>query len=295
MEHLPRGEVRERISEDPSLESSDEDFERENDELLAKNDPYMREIISKFEMMENYLDEESRRLDLEIEERIGYDEFESKRRPSLEENLKSDDESSDKSVREELKNREKNADKEKKKIESTERRLRKKMRRNIGVALFSVILVGVALYFLVEWLMRDKKTSDHFTAKDADDAEKLISDWKKLDETKFWVRTGKYVEINNPSFEFQMQMMGYVKHFANDKNAPKFTWTPTQKLDAIDKLVKAFTDSPEKKGKKSLAIYTALVAIKPDNRQLPRSLAADITETALAHIIALVNAHTEED
>jgi hypothetical protein len=295
MEHVSRGDVRESISEDRSVDKSNEEAMRDNDIFLFKNNAYIREIGAKMEVMEISLADTNKIVDFEVRARIGFDKVESKPRPSFEEILKSANELLDEVERKELQKREENAGEEKKKITSKERRLRKKMRRNILIALFGVIAGGVALYFLVEWLESDKKTSDHFTAKDADDAEKLIGEWKKLDETKFWERIGQYVEKNNPSFEFQMQMMGYIKLFANDKNAPKFTWTPTQKLDAIDQLVKAFTGSPEKKGKKSLAIYTALVAIKPDNRQLPRGLAAGITETALAHIIALTNADKEDD
>jgi hypothetical protein len=293
MEHVVWGEVPEGLHEDTSIDSSDEDFERRFDHFLYGRDGFLSDGGAQFEAMENSLNDRTKLLDLEIDKRILFDDFETKLRRPQQETLKILDEVLDKLKQQELDKLAKRAEKEKLKIEEETRTARKKMLRNIGLALFGAIAVGTLIYFLVKWLTSDKKTSDEFTPEDADNAEKMITAWKSLDETQFWARIEKYVEESNPSFDFQMQMMGYTKLLADDKNAPKFDWTPTQKLDAIDYLVNAFTHSAEKKGKKSAAIYKALPDIKPDGRQLPRSIAADITELALAHIIALGDATDE--
>jgi hypothetical protein len=290
MEHVVWGEVSESLSEDRSIESSDEDFARDNEDLLFEHQQGLaREFGEQFDKFEADLNERNSVIDLQIDERLVYDRFEERRHLSALEDLINDiNDQLAEAKRRELEGLEREVDKEKQRIVDKERSARKKMRRNVGLAIFGALAVlGTSLYFLIKWLLSDKKTSDQFTAADAASAEKLIADWKKLDDTQFWARIGEYVKKNNPSFEFQMQMMGYTKLLADDTNAPKFSWTRTQKLDAIDQLVKAFTGSPEKKGKKSAAIYEALVKIRPDNRPLPRSLGADIAETALAHIIAL--------
>lgn len=310
-------EVPEHLSEDPSMEGSEEEYESDNEELLFKNqEGSIHDFGEDFNQLDYELSERNKDIDLELDKDFVFDPIETEVVPAPEEVV----EELNPTYEQQLERLKKlvqagkqdpvrdmvveergpfvagieQADTEKEKSEDNVGGKSKRMHRNIGLALFGVIsLAGTALYFLLKWLNSNKETSDQFTPEDAANAEKLIKGWKTLEEGKFWARIAEYTEKNNPSFEFQMQMVGYIKVFASDKGAPKFKWTAKQKLDAIDQLVNAFTSCPDKKGKKSAAIYKALVGIKPDNRQLPRSIAADITEFAIAGILALGNAQKQ--
>jgi hypothetical protein len=251
---------------------SEEEYDRENEDIGREAiDKLYSDIKTQLETFNKRLVELNKILDITIETRLALDNFETKYRNPEGERINGSDERLSKS--------EKNAREQKDKIGDEKRANREKSRKRIVIAVLGLLVAGGVIAFLIQYIQnKEPKPTDQFTQQDVDDAKAIIEKWKSLSDDQLWENIANYADGYNPSLQTQMLMMGYIKNWANTSD---FTWDATDKADLIDKLKDAYEIE-----NKSSAIYRTVEKTTYKNTKLPRSIAADLCELALADLLA---------
>ncbi|MDM9379650.1 hypothetical protein QUB80_02895 [Chlorogloeopsis sp. ULAP01] len=253
-------------------DKSEEQYDQENEDIGREAiDKLYSDIKTQLETFNKRLVELNKILDITIETRLALDNFETKYRNPEGERINGSDERLSKS--------EKNAREQKDKIGDEKRANREKSRKRIVIAVLGLLVAGGVIAFLIQYTQnKEPKPTDQFTQQDVDDAKAIIEKWKSLSDDQLWENIASYADGYNPSLQTQMLMMGYIKNWANTSD---FTWDATDKADLIDKLKDAYEIE-----NKSSAIYRSVAKMTYKNTNLPRSIAADLCELALADLLA---------
>jgi hypothetical protein len=168
---------------------------------------------------------------------------------------------------------------QRKRIGSQQRENRARTRR-IALAVFLGLAVSGALAPYVLFRVDDNGDPEphgDFTSADAEKARAILQAWRKVPDDAMWEHLAQYVDRSRPSLQTQMMMMGYIKNWAPGS---AFEWTSTDKLHVIQSLQEALRTRRELS-----TLYRTVMDPIYQSQPLPRGIAADCCELALAHLL----------
>ncbi|MFP4101216.1 hypothetical protein [Coleofasciculus sp.] len=260
--------------EDEFGDKSEEEFEGENEEIGRKViDKLYPELDRKIEEFNQRLETLNKNIDVTIKSRLQLDELEAKYNKLEAETVRGDDAR--------LRRLEKIVEEQRNNIGKEKRSSRDKARtRIVKVLLGLTVAVGVATFLFIYIKGKEPEPSDKFTSDDVKTAKEIVERWRNLPDAEMWQSIADYADQYKPSLETQMLMMGYIKNWA-DNPSFKWEWEAIEKYEHIQQLEESYA-----KEEKSSEIYCTVASMTYKGNPLPRGIAADICELALADIIA---------